>query len=106
MLFFVMFAVVFNIAVIVDDINAAGNAGKCRNAAQHSWVLRPMKQFAGKEKGKEYEKIFCPIAWTEQLQVLQGENNLTCPRKSSYSAAKFTVPVGDVEGDAKFMREI
>jgi hypothetical protein len=64
-----MLLVIFNISVIIDDINAARHQTKTDKTAQQIDGGFHVKDLASKKYRDKQEKIFYPIFWSNQLNI-------------------------------------
>jgi hypothetical protein len=77
--FYGVFPVVFDVFVIIEDIDAAGDKAKGDEAIEDADDLMEVQEFACKEKGDEKEEILCPVFGSQEFEIshndrLSGQN--------------------------------
>jgi hypothetical protein len=64
-----MFSVVFDVFVVVDDVNAAGDAAEGDESVGNAEQFAHVQEFAGEEKWDKKEEIFCPIFGSQEFEI-------------------------------------
>jgi hypothetical protein len=58
-------AIVFNIAVVIDDVNTAGKKAERKKSADQELYFVELKELPREEGRNEQEQIFCPVLWSQ-----------------------------------------
>lgn len=64
-----MFAVVFDIFVVIEDIDTAGDATEADEAVGDVDDLMKVQEFSREEKGDEQEEILCPVFGPQEFEI-------------------------------------